>query len=144
MSLNTTRVSRFNPIGSEEHVAQARKKTKQEEADRPPEVAVAVEAALERNARQAALLDLRGVSDATDWFLIVSGDSDTHTRAIADNIIERMREAGFRPSGVEGKASANWILLDYITLVVHVFLPRVRDYYDLERLWGDAPALAVE
>lgn len=144
MSLNTTRASRFNPIGGEEHVAQARKKIKQDDADRPPEVAVAVEAALERNARQAALLDLRGVSDATDWFLIVSGDSDTHTRAIADNIVERMREAGFRPSGVEGMASANWILLDYIILVVHVFLPRVRDYYDLERLWGDAPALAVE
>jgi ribosome-associated protein len=134
----------LHPIGSEEHVAQARDKVKQEVVERPPEVAVAVEAALERNAREAALLDLRGVSDATDWFLIASGDSDTHTRAIADNIIERMREAGFRPSGVEGKASGSWILLDYITLVIHVFLPRVRDYYDLERLWGDAPALAVE
>jgi len=134
----------FQSIGSEEHVAQAREKLKQEKAERPPEVAVAVEAALERNAREAALLDLRGVSDATDWFLIASGDSDTHARAIAENIIDRMREAGFRPAGVEGKASANWILLDYITLVVHVFLPRVRDYYDLERLWGDAPSLAVE
>jgi ribosome-associated protein len=144
VSGNTTWASRFHPIGSEEHVAQARDKVKQEVVERPPEVAVAVEAALERNAREAALLDLRGVSDATDWFLIASGDSDTHTRAIADNIIERMREAGFRPSGVEGKASGKWILLDYITLVIHVFLPRVRDYYDLERLWGDAPALAVE
>ena len=125
-------------------MAQAREKNKQEEAARPAEVAVAVEAALERNGREAVLLDLRGVSDATDWFLIASGDSDTHARAIAENIIDRMREAGFRPTGVEGKASANWILLDYITLVVHVFLPRVRDYYDLERLWGDAPALTVE
>jgi ribosome-associated protein len=134
----------FQSIGSEEHVAQAREKRKQEEAERPAEVAVAAEAALERNAREAALLDLRGVSDATDWFLIASGDSDTHARAIAENIIDRMREAGFRPAGVEGKGSANWILLDYITLVVHIFLPRVRDYYDLERLWGDAPSLAVE
>jgi len=88
--------------------------------------------------------DLRGLSDATDWFLITSGDSDTHSRAIADNIVERMRESGFRAAGVEGKAGATWILLDYITLVIHVFLPRVRDYYELERLWGDAPALAVE
>jgi len=125
-------------------VAQAREEHKQDDTGRPDEVAVAVEAALERNAREATLLDLRGVSDATDWFLITSGDSDTHTRAIADNIIERMREAGFRPAGVEGKASANWILLDFITLVIHVFLPRARDYYDLERLWGDAPTLAVE
>lgn len=125
-------------------MAQAREEYKQDATGRPDEVAVAVEAALERNARETTLLDLRGVSDATDWFLIASGDSDTHTRAIADNIIERMREAGFRPAGVEGKASANWILLDFITLVIHVFLPRARDYYDLERLWGDAPALAVE
>lgn len=125
-------------------MAQAREKHTQDDSGRPDEVAVAVEAALERNAREATLLDLRGVSDATDWFLIASGDSDTHSRAIADNIIERMREAGFRPAGVEGKATANWILLDFITLVIHVFLPRARDYYDLERLWGDAPTLAVE
>ncbi len=111
---------------------------------KPVEVSVAIEAALERNAREPVLLDLRGLSDVTDWFLIVTGDSDTHTRAIADNIIERMREAGLRPAGVEGKTNATWILLDYITLVIHVFLPRVRDYYELERLWGDAPILAVE
>lgn len=115
-----------------------------EESQRPAEVTVALEAALERNAREPVLLDLRGLSDATDWFLIASGDSDTHSRAIADNIVERMRESGFRAAGVEGKTGATWILLDYITLVIHVFLPRVRDYYELERLWGDAPALAVE
>ena len=112
--------------------------------DKPAEVSVAAEAALERNAREPVLLDLRGLSDVTDWFLIASGDSDTHSRAIADNIMERMREAGLRPAGVEGKAGATWILLDYITLVIHVFLPRVRDYYDLERLWGDAPVLIVD
>jgi len=84
-------------------VARTRESVKQEEVMRPAEVAVAMEAALERNARDAALLDLRGLSDVTDWFLIANGDSDTHTRAIADNIIDRMREAGFRPAGVEGK-----------------------------------------
>jgi len=125
-------------------VVQAGKTLNQEETRRPAEVAVAVEAALERNAREPVLLDLRGISDVTDWFLIASGDSDTHTRAIAENIMERMRESGFRPTGVEGKAGATWILLDYVTLVIHVFLPRVRDYYELERLWGDAPAVAVE
>ncbi len=117
---------------------------KERSDDRPEEVRLAVEAALERNAREPVLLDLRGLSDATDWFLIASGDSDTHARAIAENVLDRMREAGIRPAGVEGKAGATWILLDYITLVVHVFLPRVRDYYQLERLWGDAPALVVE
>ncbi len=125
-------------------MAQAREKHETKSSERPEEVTVAVEAALERNARESVLLDLRGVSDATDWFLIASGDSDTHARAIAENLIDRMREAGFRPAGVEGKASGNWILLDYITLVIHIFLPRVRDYYDLERLWGDAPVMAIE
>ena len=111
---------------------------------RPEEVRVAVRAALERNAREPVLLDLRGLSDATDWFLIASGDSDTHARAIADNVIERMREAGIRPAGIEGRGGATWILLDYINLVIHVFLPRVRDFYQLETLWGDAPAFALE
>lgn len=119
-------------------------KKRQASRERPEEVRLAAEAALERNARQPILLDLRGLSDATDWFLIASGDSDTHVRAIADNILDRLRAAGVKPAGVEGKAGATWILLDYITLVVHVFLPRVRDYYQLERLWGDAPAQAVE
>jgi len=98
-----------------------------------------VEAALERNARDAVLLDLRGLSDAADWFLIASGDSDTHTRAIADNILARMKEAGVRPSGIEGRSRGAWILIDYITVVVHLFLPQVREFYQLEDLWGDAP-----
>ena len=99
-----------------------------------------VDAALERNARDALLLDLRGLSDAADWFLIASGDSDTHTRAIADNIVQRMKEAGIRPSGIEGRSRGAWILIDYINVVVHVFLPQVRDFYQLEDLWGDAPS----
>lgn len=97
------------------------------------------EAALERNARDAVLLDLRGLSDAADWFLIASGDSDTHTKAIADNILNRMKEAGVRPAGIEGKGRGAWILIDYINVVVHVFLPQVREFYQLEDLWGDAP-----
>jgi ribosome-associated protein len=131
-------------FSGEENVPEAQGKLDDKKRSKPVEVSVAIEAALERNAREPVLLDLRGLSDATDWFLIATGDSDTHTRAIADNIMERMREAGLRPAGVEGKANATWILLDYITLVIHVFLPHVRDYYELERLWGDAPIVAVE
>ena len=113
-------------------------------SEAPPELEAAAEAALERNARDTLVLDLRGLSDATDFFLIASGDSDTHTRAIAENIRERMEGAGFRPVGVEGQAAGRWILLDYVNLVVHVFLPRVRDFYQLERLWGDAPRARLE
>ncbi|MFB6368044.1 MAG: ribosome silencing factor [Gemmatimonadota bacterium] len=105
----------------------------------PEELRVLVEAALERNARDGLVLDLRGLSDATDYFVLVSGDSDVHARAIARNIQENMEEAGYEAAGVEGESQGRWILLDYFDLVVHVFLPRVRDYYQLERLWGDAP-----
>lgn len=110
----------------------------------PPEVDLIVEALLERNAREPVLLDLRGISDATDWFIIASGDSDTHARAIADNVVTRGREAGIRPAGVEGERTASWILIDYISAVVHVFLPRARDFYRLEELWGDAPLTRLE
>ncbi len=110
----------------------------------PPDVELIVEALRERNARELVLLDLRGISDATDWFLIASGDSDTHARAIADNVVVRGREAGIRPAGIEGQRAASWILIDYINAVVHVFLPRVRDFYRLEELWGDAPLTRLE
>jgi ribosome-associated protein len=110
---------------------------------RPEGLDVIIDALLERNARNPVLLDLRELSDATDWFLIASGDSDTHARAIADNVLERSRRHGERPSGVEGKGSASWILLDFIDVVVHIFQPRVREFYRLEELWGDAPATTI-
>lgn len=112
-------------------------------ADRPAGLDVIIDALLERNARDPVLLDLRELSDATDWFLIASGDSDTHSRAIADNVLERTKRHGERPSGVEGKGSAAWILLDFIDVVVHIFQPRVRDFYRLEELWGDAPVTTI-
>lgn len=114
------------------------------EGDRPAGLDVIIDALLERNARDPVLLDLRNLSDATDWFLIASGDSDTHARAIADNILERAKRHGERASGVEGRGTASWILLDFIDVVVHIFQPRVREFYRLEELWGDAPATAIK
>ena len=115
----------------------------QKDAALPEGLDVIIDAVLERNARHPVLLDLRELSDATDWFLIASGDSDTHSRAIADNVLERAKRHGERPSGVEGKGSAAWILLDFIDVVVHIFQPRVREFYRLEELWGDAPATKI-
>jgi len=109
-----------------------------------PELIHVAGAALERNARDALVLDLRGLSDATDHFLIASGDSDTHTRAIADHIVERLKEGGVRPAGVEGHRAGQWILIDYLSVIVHIFVPRVRAFYELEELWGDAPRVRVE
>ena len=107
------------------------------------ELQVIIDAVLERNAREPILLDLRELSDATDWFVIASGDSDTHARAIADSVIERVRRHGSRPSGVEGRGPASWILLDFIDVVVHIFRPQVREFYRLEDLWGDAPTTPI-
>ena len=101
-------------------------------------------ALLERNARDAVVLDLRGLSDAADFFVIASGDSDTHVRAIAENVIRHMKEAGFQAAGVEGGRLARWVLIDYISVVAHVFLPPVREFYRLETLWGDAPSTTLE
>ncbi|MXW55201.1 MAG: ribosome silencing factor [Gemmatimonadales bacterium] len=109
-----------------------------------PELRSVAEAALERNARLPTILDLRGLSDVTDFFLIATGDSDTHARAISENILDRTREAGFRPVGVEGLNAGRWVLMDYVGLIVHVFLGEVREFYRLERLWGDAPVFELE
>jgi ribosome-associated protein len=112
--------------------------------DVPPFVAHAVQLALDRKARDVLLLDLRGLSNATDYFVIASGTSDLHVRAIAENIIERLKAAGESPDHVEGLKGGRWVLIDYVDFVVHVFHPASRDFYQLERLWGDAPTYVAE
>jgi ribosome-associated protein len=113
-------------------------------ADLPSEVARAAELALDRKAQEVTLLDLRTLSSATDFFLIATGRSDTHVTAIADHIIDELKKDGVRPVGVEGLRGGRWVLVDYVDFVVHVFHPSVRDFYQLERLWGDAPLRVFE
>jgi ribosome-associated protein len=108
------------------------------------DVARAVELAQDRKGRDVTVLDLRGLSSATDFFLIVTGTSDIHVRSIANHIMDEMKGVGERPDHVEGVQGGRWVLIDYIDFVVHVFHPAARDFYQLERLWGDAPVLAVE
>jgi len=101
-----------------------------------------VEAALDKQAEDPVVLDLRGLSDVTDFFLICHGNSDRQVLAIVDSIEERLRrEFKRRPSHVEGRRSGNWVLMDYVDFVVHVFLEDRRQFYRLERLWGDAPSV---
>lgn len=90
------------------------------------------------------MLDLRKVSDATDFFLIASGTSDTHVRTLAERVLEAIREEGGHPHHVEGLTAGRWALLDFVDMVVHVFHPSLRAYYQLERLWADAPALTAQ
>ena len=98
----------------------------------------AVLAAQARKALDLDILDLKEVSSFTDFFLICSGMSTRHTRAICDGIVERLEKSGVSPAHTEGYAQADWILLDYLSFVVHVFSQRARQFYDLERLWKNA------
>lgn len=112
--------------------------------DLTDEVARALDLAADRKARDLMVLDLRGLSTATDFFIVGTGTSDTHVRSIADHVIEELKKEGVRPSHVEGLQGGRWVLVDYIDFVVHVFHPAARDFYELERLWGDAPLLVLE
>jgi ribosome-associated protein len=104
----------------------------------------AADAALGKKALELAVLDLRKLADFTDWFVICHGTSDRQVLAIADGIEEQLwRECRRRPSHVEGRRAADWVLLDYVDFVVHVFRPETRSYYRLENLWGDAPRVRV-
>lgn len=102
--------------------------------------ATAATEAVERKGTDVALLDLRGLTTATDWFVLVTGESDIQVRSIAERIEERLgKEFDARPWHVEGLKQTRWVLLDYVDFVVHVFHHAARRYYELERLWGDAP-----
>ena len=95
--------------------------------------------ALEKKGFDVRILRLKELSSVCDYFLIVSGEADIHVKAIAQSIIEGLKEAGERPMHVEGMVEGNWVLLDYIDVIVHVFKEPTRQFYSLERLWGDAP-----
>jgi len=100
--------------------------------------------ASEKKGLRIVELDLRGVLDYTDFFVIATGTSDRHVKAIHDGIhLTLKHDLGVLPRRVEGLAEARWVLMDYLDVVVHLFIAEVRDFYDLERLWGEAPARAV-
>jgi ribosome-associated protein len=113
-------------------------------AEIPAEVRRAADLLFDRKASDVVLLDLRGISSATDFFLLASGRSDTQVSAIADHLVETLRKEGLRPTHVEGLQTGRWVLADYFDFVVHVFHPEARAFYQLERLWGDAPLHVLE
>lgn len=86
------------------------------------------------------VFDVRNLTDVTDHIVIASGNSDRHVRSIADNVIQAAKKAGFRPMGVEGEREGEWALVDLQDAIVHVMLPRVRDFYRLESLWDVSAA----
>lgn len=104
-----------------------------------PDVEAALKAALSKKAEELIVLDLRGLSDVTDCFVICHGGSGRQVQTICDSIEEALRTLGRRPKGIEGYTRAEWILMDYLDFVVHIFTAERREYYGLERLWSDAP-----
>lgn len=110
-------------------------------ADR--KVRLAARAALDRKALDLAILDVRGLSSVTDYFLVCSGRSTTHLSSIAEAVREALKVADVRPLHAEGAPESGWLLLDYGDLLVHVFAEETRVYYALERLWGDAPSVPI-
>jgi ribosome-associated protein len=95
--------------------------------------------AADKKAMDVVVLDMRDASSITDYFLICSGGSERQVRAIADAIDEQLGQSGIASLGVEGYREGRWILMDYGDVIVHVFSQETRDFYDLERLWGDVP-----
>jgi len=85
------------------------------------------------------VLDVRGLTDIADTLIIASGTSDRHVRSIAERVVEQVKAAGTRPYGVEGARDGEWVLVDLHEIIVHVMLPRVREFYGLERLWEAPP-----
>ena len=95
----------------------------------------AIEAALDKKAQDAVVIELAGICSFTDYFIICTGTSNRHNQSIADGIHERLRMEGVRPLHIEGHLEGEWILMDYADFVVHIFSARAREFYDLERLW---------
>ncbi len=108
-----------------------------------PDLRAAVEATRDKKALEIVVLDLRGLASFTDYFLICAGTSRRQIETIADEVREKLGKTKRKPTHIEGYPRGDWILMDYVDFVVHIFTPQSRTYYDLERLWGDAKRLAV-
>ena len=101
---------------------------------------IAVAALADMKAVNVKVLDVRKLTDVTDTMIVATGTSDRHVKSIADRVVERCRQAGHRPYGVEGQREGEWVLVDLQDLIVHVMLPRIREFYGLEKLWDLRPA----
>ncbi|MDH3639845.1 MAG: ribosome silencing factor [Gammaproteobacteria bacterium] len=98
---------------------------------------LAVQALEDAKGRDVCVLDVRGMTDITDFMIIASGTSDRHVRALAEHVRERLRERKVRPLGTEGDQQGEWVLIDLGDVVVHVMHPQAREFYALEKLWSD-------
>ena len=107
----------------------------------PPEVRISVKASLAKKGEDLVVLDLRGISSFTDFFVITHGNSLRQNIALYESVEEELKKQDIRPLSVEGKEHSEWTLMDYGNFIVHIFSKRAREYYSLEKLWGDAQKL---
>jgi ribosome-associated protein len=106
-------------------------------------VLLCVNASLKRKAKDLIILNVKELSSFADYFIICSGTSDRQVQAIAESIQENLKENGILPLGVEGERIGKWVLMDYEDIIVHIFYEPIREFYDIERLWADAPRMEV-
>ena len=109
----------------------------------PAEMTAGLAAALDKKAEHVLVLDLTKASAFTDFFVICTGTNKRHVQAIADAVQDAIARRGAKPALVEGYEHGEWVLIDYFDFIVHIFLPATRDFYSLERLWGDAERVDV-
>jgi ribosome-associated protein len=118
--------------------------TKRDDSEAEVFALAAARLAAERHCTNIVVMDLKGKSPATDYFVIVTGTSNRQMRSVADEIADEARQRGLQRFGRAGYEQGRWILLDYIDVVIHIFDSEYRDYYDLELLWGDAKRLTID
>lgn len=109
----------------------------------PAELTLGVAAALDKKAGDLVVLDLRKAQAFTDFFVICTGSNTRQVQAIADGIQSALRQNGSKPLLVEGESKADWVLVDYFDCIFHIFTPATREFYGLERLWGDAQRIEI-
>ena len=109
----------------------------------PADIKAGIAAALEKKATNIVVLDLKKTSAFTDYFVILTGGNVRHVQAIAGAIEEALKARGVKPALIEGYARAQWVLIDYFDVIFHVFTPSTREFYSLERLWGDATQIDI-
>jgi ribosome-associated protein len=107
----------------------------------PSHVKTSIEASVEKKAEHIVVLDLRDVSSFTDYFVIMQGNSKRQNAAIYESIEQELKKESTNPLSIEGRSNAEWILMDYGDFIIHIFSKEAREYYFLEKLWGDAPRL---
>ena len=114
-----------------------------EDIDGKERLLLCINASLKRKAKNLTILNVKEVSSFADYFIICSGTSDRQVQSIAASIRENLKEYGIIPLGIEGESLGKWVLMDYEDVIIHVFYKPIREFYDIERLWPDAPRMEV-